>query len=205
MTESDDDEENPGAPNTQKDDEIAALEKQVEESISETEELRKKADSAEHKYFHMKRSGDLAKNKITTATECLDMFLRENLKKPNFKDFDPTFHFLVTQYSTLLYSPDFYTVDIDKKEVTLSEELFANLTIPDPKEKERLSLFKKELVDKLVMDLSVRQDRRNSVGGTARPRLLSNPTKRGNPDDMNNGKSKLTRPSHVSRLPSQSS
>ena len=90
MTESDDDEENPGAPNTQKDDEIAALEKQVEESITVTEELRKKADSADQKYFHMKRSGDLAKNKITTATECLEMFLRDNLKKPNFKDIDPT-------------------------------------------------------------------------------------------------------------------
>ena len=126
MIESNDDEENPCAPNTQKDDEIAALVKQVEESTTETDELNKKAQAADQKHFHMKRSGDLAKNKITTATECLDMFLRENLKKANFQDFGPTFYFLVTQYSTLLYTPDFYSVDFDKKEVTLSEELFAN-------------------------------------------------------------------------------
>ena len=151
----------------------------------------------------MKRSGDLAKNKISTATECLDMFLTDNLKKADFQEFNPPFHFLVSQYSALLYTPDFYSVDIDKKEVTLSEDLFANISVPDPADKDRLCLFKKQLKEKLVMDLSVRQVRRNSNGGLTRPRLPSNSTKRGNPDDTSNGKSKLARPTPVS-LPSSS-
>ena len=206
MIEQGDDEDNhslehPCAPSTKKDEEIAALMKQVEESTAETDELRKKAQAADQKHFQTKRSGDLAKNKISTATECLDMFLSDNLKNENFQEFNPTFHFLVSQYSALLCTPDCYSVDIDKKEVTLNDDLFANLSVLDTEGEDRLSLFKNQLKEKLVLDLSVRQVRRNSSSGVPRPRLLSNSTKRGNPDDISNGKSKLTRPTPVS-LPS---
>ena len=129
------------------------------------------------------------------------MFLSDNLKNENFQEFNPTFHFLVSQYSALLCTPDSYSVDIDKKEVTLNDDLFANLSVLDTEGEDRLSLFKNQLKEKLVLDLSVRQVRRNSNSGVPRPRLLSNSTKRGNPDDISNGKSKLTRPTPVS-LPS---
>ena len=49
------------------------------------------------------------------------MFLTENLKKEYFDEFNPSFSFLVSQYSALLSNPELYTINEDSNEVILSE------------------------------------------------------------------------------------
>ena len=153
---------------------IAALEKMLEDREhreKQTEEDLRKAQAAEQKAFQTKRSADLARNKISTATECLDMYLKDNLKDPKFDEFSPAYQFLVTQYAALLFTPDLYTINPDTNQITLSENLFSKIDSPDSQE--RLVHFKDQLKLKLQHDQSVRRERRNSITGIIRPRGYS--------------------------------
>ena len=164
-----------------KDEKISQLEKELEEATKNHQKL-----------FQAKRSSDLAKSKINTATSGLDMFLIENLKRSDFDEFDSSFKFLVSQYSALLYTPNYYSVKQDSQEIILSDELFSNILKSDPELANPLDIFKNHLRTKLSIDLSVRRERRNSTG-QARPRLLSNKTKRAE-DDTIASRSKIARP-----------
>ena len=160
----------------------------LEKDIEENQKL------FDQKLFTTKRSSDLARNKIGTATTGLDMFLVENINKP---DFD--FNFLVvSQYSALLYTPECYTVKEDSGEVILSDKLFESILISNPDLSKPLDTFKHQLKTKLAFDLSVRRERRNSAG-QLRPRLMSNKTKRAD-DDNNGSKSKIARANRTSSI-----
>ena len=163
----------------------SAMEKKFEEKSADLDEAVKKASAMEQKHFQTKRSVDLARNKISTATAGLDMFLKENIKLATFDEFSPEFQFLITQYSSLLITPECYTVNPESSVVTMSKELFINLADSNPKHTEKLLMFKEKLKDKLEYDLSVRKERRNSsISSLPRPR--SNSTKRMNEDDNTN-------------------
>ena len=103
--------------NPQKENEIDILKQKIESMETEIESKEKEAEEAkkglERRLHQALRNGDLAKNKISTATECLDMFLVDNLKSKEFDEFDSSFKFLVTQYSSLLCTPDYYTVNTE--------------------------------------------------------------------------------------------
>lgn len=161
-------------------------------AISELEkDLEERQKLFDQKLFSTKRSSDLAKNKISTATTGLDMFLVENMKKPDFDEFNSSFNFLISQYSALLYTPECYTVEEESGEVVLADKLFENILSSNPDLAKPLDSFKKHLKTKLAFDLSVRRERRNSAG-QARPRLMSNKSKRAE-DDINGSRSKIAR------------
>ena len=102
------------------------------------------------------------------------MFLTEYLMCNEINEFDSSFKFLVSQYSSLLYTPECYTVDPTTNVVVLNKCLFKDL-----KEAENFSLsksievFEQHLIEKLSADLSVRRERRLSSVGQPRPRLPS--------------------------------
>ena len=149
--------------------------------------------SSDQKLHHAKRSNELAKNKISTATDGLNWYLHENLSKEYFDEFNPVFKFLVSQFSTLLYQPDCYTVNCESNEVDLSGDLFAEIKKSDPSVKENLQNFKDHLARKISHDLSIRKERRNSTS-FVRPRAVSTSTKRSN-EEKNGSKTKIARPS----------
>ena len=65
----------------EKDKEIAQLQKELEE-------IRESGKASDMKAHQAKRSSDLARNKISTATECLNMYLAESVKKEYFDEFN---------------------------------------------------------------------------------------------------------------------
>ena len=142
------------------------------------------------------RSSELAKNKMATATECLNMYLTSNLKNDYFDEFNPVFLFLVSQFSSLLPQPEGYTVNPETMNVELSDSLFQNIVEAEPSFTDKISLFKSHLLEKLKLDLTVRKERRMSNGLT-RTRTLSNSTKRPS-DDKKSNKTKIARPSQSS-------
>ena len=161
-------------------------------TISKLEkDLEERQKLYDQKLFSTKRSSDLAKNKISTATTGLDMFLVENMKKPDFDEFNSSFNFLISQYSALLYTPECYTVKEDSGEVVLADKLFENILSSNTDLAKPLDIFKKQLKIKLAFDLSVRRERRNSAG-QMRPRLMSNKSKR-DEDDNNVSRSKIAK------------
>ena len=174
-----------------KENEIDCLKRKVVTMEKEVEENRK---NLEQRLHQAKRNGDLAKNKITTATECLDMFLVDNLKQKDFDEFDQSFKFLVTQYSSLLFTPECYTVNPDSCEVTISENLFSDIVTANPEISDKVCSFKKHLKEKLSLDFSVRRERRLSTG-SFRSRLPSMSTKRGS-DESKGNSAKISRPLH---------
>ena len=152
---------------------INSLKQKLETVEKELEETRHTSDQRLHQY---KRSSDLAKNKIATATRCLNMYLGETLMTEKVDEFSTTFKFLVSQYSSLLFTPEGYTVDPDTNSITLNENLFSDLKGDDNFDfvKEKVKVFENHLKEKLSMDLSIRRERRlSSIGSGARPRLLS--------------------------------
>ena len=104
----------------------------------------------------------------------------------------------MTQYSALLFTPDCYTADAEKGEITLNDSLFSKISSPETKD--RLDLFKEQLKTKLQIDLSVRKERRNSISGIARPRAYS-ATKRGASESISGS---ITKSARVPSLPSSS-
>ena len=152
-------------------DKINDLQKQLEEQQKQMENDLKTTQENEQKHFNAKRAGDLARNKINTATKCLDKYLEDNLCDPTFDEFSPVLKFLVTQYSALLYSPDFYLVNSETNEVILTGDFLLDLETPETKDK--LDIFKEELKSKLELDLSVRRERRISISGLNRSRSTS--------------------------------
>ena len=135
---------------------------------------------------------NLLKNKISTATAGLNMYLKENLSKEYFDEFNPVFKFLVSQFSTLLYQPDCYSVNCENNDVKLADDLFSEMEKSDPSVKEKLQHFKNQLALKIGMDLSIRKERRTSTSFT-RPRTLSNSCKRKDVDQTDSV-SKIARP-----------
>ena len=124
------------------------------------------------------------------------MFLIDNLNDKEIDEFHPSFKFLVSQYSSLLFTPECYTVNSENCEVTLSELLFSELMIANPGISEKIKKFKHHLKEKLSLDYSVRRERRLS-SGAFRSRLPSAPLKRGN-DESRGNTPKHRRPSHSS-------
>lgn len=175
---------------TENSDEIANFNEKVVCIEKEAEENRK---ALEQRLHQARRNGDLARIKISTATECLDMFLVDNLKNKELSEHDPSMKFLVTQYSSLLFTPDCYTVNSDSCEVTLSELLFSDLIAANPEISDKVSKFKVHLKEKLSLDYSVRRERRLSTG-SFRSRLPSILTKRGH-DESKGNNPKHPRPS----------
>ena len=98
----------PGNPIVRKMAEISSHEGKLKDMEVQADENHKKAQADDQKYFAIKRSSDLARNKISTATDCLNMFLKENIKCPDFYEFNPSLKFLVSQYLILLYTPECY-------------------------------------------------------------------------------------------------
>ena len=97
------------------------------------------------------------------------------MEDPNFDEFSASLKFLVTQYSTLLYSPDGYTVDVATSEVHINDSCFSSIT--DATLQPKLDILRKQLKEKLQHDLNVRKERRDSLSG--RPRTFSGgPVKR---------------------------
>ena len=170
----------------QKNQEISKLEKELEEH-------RSSAHVSAQNLHQSKRACELAKNKIATATECLTMYLADNLGKEYFDEFNPVFKFLVSQFSSLLNQPECYSIDPESKDVKLTDTLFVDIAAADSPAAERLVDFKKHLQQKISFDLSVRNERRLSTSMT-RARTLSNSTKRA-ADEPKLGKSKIVRPS----------
>ena len=78
---------------TQSSDEVDSLNEKIDILEKEATETKKNLEQCLHQ---AKRSGDLAKNKISITTECLDMFLIDNLKNKKMDEFDPSFKFLVS-------------------------------------------------------------------------------------------------------------
>ena len=150
----------------------------------------------EQRLHHTKRNGDLARNKISTATECLDMYLVDFLKSNEIDEFNPSLKFLVSQYSSLLFTPECYTVNAENCQVVLSKSLFSNLVDSNIEISEKIDSFKDHLKEKLSLDYSVRRERRLSTG-SFRSRLPSASIKRSN-DELQGNPSKLSRPSQSS-------
>lgn len=168
---------------------------EVGDARSEVKILKEKLDLAEkeleeskntyQRLHHAKRSSDLARNKIATATECLNMYLIENLCSKEVDEFDPSLKFLVSQYSSLLFTPECYTVNPDTNDVMLCENLFSDLLRDNPCLKDKIDNFKQHLKDKLTLDLSIRKERRLSLG-SVRSRLPSMSSKRSNSESAGN-------------------
>ena len=170
--------------------EINDLKKDLKESLAAVH-------SSDQKLHHSKRANELAKNKISTATAGLNMYLRDNISKEYFDEFNPVFKFLVSQFSTLLYQPDCYSVNCETHEVKLAEDLFIEIEKSDPSVKENLSHFKDQLANKIAMDLSIRKERRTSISILNRPRTLSNSCKR-KEQEQPESVSKIARPTRPS-------
>ena len=162
----------------QNDNEVVELKEKLSVMEKEHDENRK---NLEQRLHQAKRNSDLAKNKICTATECLDMFLIDYLKSKDIDEFDQSFKFLVTQYSSLLYTPECYTVNAQTSQVTLSDDLFSDLADKNSDISDKISTFKSHLKDKLSLDYSVRRERRLS-STSSRSRLPSFSSKRLNND-----------------------
>ena len=94
----------------------------------------------------MKRNNELSLNKLCIARVALDNFLSDNLSDPEFNEFHPSFKFIVAQYSSLLNSPDHYTVNSENNEVTIHTELFANNDGSDPIVSKNLEHFRGQLL-----------------------------------------------------------
>ena len=109
------------------------------------------------------------------------MFLVEHLKSKDIDEFDQPFKFLVSQYSTLLYTPECYTANAQTSQVTLSEELFSDIADKHSDISEKIETFKTHMKNKLSFDYSVRRERRLS-SSSSRSRLPSISTKRLNND-----------------------
>jgi len=178
---------------TEDDEDDQAHNKVISDLRKDLMESQAAVHSSDQKLHHAKRSTELARNKISTATDGLNMYLHENLSKEYFDEFNPVFKFLVSQFSTLLYQPDCYTVNGENGEVKLADDLFAEIENSDPSVKENIMHFKDHLARKLSHDLSIRKERRNSTS-FIRPRALSTSTKRSN-DEKNGSKTKIARPS----------
>ena len=88
-------------------------------------------------------------------------------------EFDSCFPFLVSQYSSLLFTPECYTVDPTTNVVVLNKNLFKDLKGGEFSLKNSIEVFEQHLIDKLTADLSIRRERRLSSVGQARPRLSS--------------------------------
>ena len=172
---------------------INSLKQKLETIEKELEEARHSSDQRLHQY---KRSSDLAKNKIATATRCLNMYLGETLMTEKVDEFSTTFKFLVSQYSSLLFTPECYTVDPDTNSISLNENLFSDLKGDDNFDfvKEKVKVFENHLKEKLSMDLSIRRERRLSSVTLNRSRLPSISTKRSHEESKGNP-TKLSRPS----------
>ena len=175
------------------DDNHEELNKEISILKKDLQESQLAAQAADLKIHNAKRASDLARNKISTATEGLNMYLEENLSKEYFDEFNPAFMFLVSQFSSLLYQPECFTVNNDTNEVTLADNLFHMIKKSDSIATENLKHFKLKLEQKLSLDFSVRKERRNSIGFT-RPRVFSTSTKRTDDEKMAT-KSKIARPS----------
>ena len=87
----------------------------------------------------------------------------------DFDEFSPVLKFVVSQYSALLFTPEFYTAD--NGNVTFNDSLFSSIS--NDSNRQKLDIFKSHLKAKLEYDLSVRKERRNSLTGMQRPRVLS--------------------------------
>ena len=175
--------------------ELANLKEKVVLMEKEYDENRK---CLEQRLHQTKRNSDLARNKISTATECLDRFLVDFLKNNEIDEFDPSFKFLVTQYSSLLFTPECYTVDADNGQVILSESLFSSIVEANSELSDKINAFRNHLKDKLSLDFTVRRERRLSMNsGSYRSRLPSVSTKRSN-DEPKGNINKCSRPSQSS-------
>ena len=124
------------------------------------------------------------------------MYLGETLMTEKVDEFSTTFKFLVSQYSSLLFTPEGYTVDPDTNLITLNENLFSDLKGDDNFDfvKEKVKVFENHLKEKLSMDLSIRRERRLSSVSLNRSRLPSLSTKRSHEESKGNP-TKLARPS----------
>ena len=111
-------------------------------------------------------------------------------------EFSPTFKFLVSQYSSLLFTPECYTVDPDSNVVTLNENLFSDLKGENNFDFviEKVKVFENHLKEKLSMDLSIRRERRLSSVSLSRSRLPSVSAKQSHEESKGNP-TKLSRPS----------
>ena len=181
------------------DDEKEVLNKEINHLKKDLQESIAAVHSSDQKLHHAKRSNELAKNKISTAIAGLTMYLRENLSKEYFDEFNLIFKFLVSQFSTLLNQPDCYTVNCETNEVKLAEDLFIEIEKTDPSVKENLKHFKDHLANKISHDLSIRKERRNSTSFISRPRTLSNSCKR-KEQEQTESVSKIARPARTSSL-----
>ena len=169
------------------------LSKMKEKVISMEKEYEDSKKCLEQRLHQTKRNSNLARNKISTATECLDFFLADYLNNNDIDEFNPSFKFLVSQYSSLLFTPECYTVNTENCQVVLSESLFSNLVRSNSEISDKIKYFKNHLTDKLSLDYSVRRERRLSTG-SFRSRLPSASTKRSN-DELKGNPSKCSRPS----------
>ena len=171
----------------------------ADQQSSEFENLEKKLRDTKTEYdqklSHAKRHTELTNNRINTATKGLDMFLIENLKSEDFNEFSSSFKFMVSQYSTLLSTPEGYTVDQDSNTVVLSDSLFSDILVSHPAMTDKVSEFKCHLKNKLSHDLLIRKERRNS--SNHRPRLLSIPSKRSNSDPSESNPKRIPRPTSL--------
>ena len=139
--------------------------------LNERDNISKENDQI---HAQMKHLCDLSFNKLSTAREALDNFLSDNIHDPQFDEFHPSFKFIVAQYSSLLNSPDHYSVNPENNEVTILTELFACIDRSDPVVSKNLEHFQDQLKLKLELDCAKRVERRNSVG---RGRKSSIPSK----------------------------
>ena len=121
------------------------------------------------------------------------MYLVDFLRSNDIDEFNPSFKFLVSQYSSLLFTPECYTVNADNCQVVLSESLFEKIINSHSDISDKVDSFKNHLKDKLSLNFSVRRDRRLSTG-SFRSRLPSASIKRSN-DELKGNLSKCSRPS----------
>ena len=188
MDEEPDDDSDPQESNAQESKEkIKNLEKEFEDYRNE----------ADQKLHQAKRQSDLAKNKIKASKQGLDMFLAENIQRKSFDQSDSTFKFLVMEYSNLLNTPEHYNVNQETCEVNLEWNLFLMIEEAYPEHKDTFDLFKTNLKKKIYSDISIRFERRLSIGQTP-TRSRSNSVKRKSiSEDDNLPKSKINKPSSL--------
>ena len=143
--------------------------------LKERDDISKENDLL---HAQAKRFCDLSLNKLCTAREALDNFLSDNISDPQFDEFHPSFKFIVAQYSSLLSSPDHYSINPENNEVTIITELFANIDGSDPVVSKNLEHFRDQLKLKLELDCAKRIERRNSVGRGRKSSIPSKSKKR---------------------------
>ena len=136
---------------------METLEKEVTEKTQMINELQQQN-------AQMKHSSCLSQNKLCTVKQALDNLLSESITDPEFNEFNNQFKFIVAQYSSLLSSPDHYSINPDNNEITIHTELFDNYDSSDPTILNNLAHFKDQLKVKLELDYTIRLERRNSVG-----------------------------------------